>query len=43
MSILDEWNYSGDNMMYTMATEVGAALASGALCVMQHNEVDLAH
>lgn len=42
-SILDEWNYAGEDMFNQMRTEKGAALAAGALIVMQHNGVDLAH
>ncbi|MBO4297934.1 MAG: hypothetical protein J5998_03975 [Clostridia bacterium] len=42
-SILDEWNYGGEDMFNRMRNEYGAALAAGALCVMQHNEVNLAN
>ncbi len=40
-SILDEWNWAGDDMFNKMRTEVGASLAAGVFSVMQHNAVDV--
>ncbi len=42
-SILDEWNYAGEDMFNRMRDERGASLAAGALCVMQQNGVDVAN
>ena len=41
-SILDEWNYSGEDMFHRMTTEEGAALCASAMITMQKNGVDVA-
>lgn len=41
-SILDEWNYAGQDMFEKMPTEEGAALFAAAMVLMQENGVSIA-
>ena len=41
-SILDEWNFAGEDMFEKMQRQEGAALYTAAMCRMQENGVDIA-